>query len=165
MVVQNKKVLVPFNGKESSFRAVDYVGGIARNCSGCEVILLYVEAAPDESLLGIENGMSNASYSLDKEQIGQKFEEAKLSLFQRGIPKEYVTAKIISAELAGDNNIEKFECDSSVASAILKYYKKNNVGTIVLSRGCKSISNDFGLGVVSSYILKLAVDCTVWIVG
>lgn len=152
--MENGKLLLLFDGSESSFKAVDYVGGVARNCSGCEVTICFISEQSS-----IQNENHNSVYFETESIANDALESAKLKLMQRGIPKGYVSLEIFcktDGYLSSDGY-----CSDIIAQRVLEFRKKENFGTVVV--GIKK-SNLFMRSVINK-IIDDPVNFTVWIVG
>ncbi len=162
--MQNKKVLVAFDGSENSFNAVEYVGGIVRNCSGCEVMLLYVERLPDKDLYPDEESWKE-DCAKNEERMKLSLEEARSRLVQRGIPKEYVSTEYFASCRSPFHETEECSLGRSIGIDVLRIREEGDYGTVVIGRRGVSKAEEFLFGSVSTKIVQSAANCTVWVVS
>lgn len=162
--MQDKKVLLAFDGSENSFKAVEYVGGIARNCSGCDIMIFYVDGLSGTENRSHEDEWKNGCVEHTK-MITDALKKASHQLVQRGIPKECVFTKYITMCRPPFSEEETFSSDKEIADEILKFCKEGGYGTIVLGRHGDQKFNKLILGSVADRIVKSAEDCTVWVVS
>jgi nucleotide-binding universal stress UspA family protein len=85
-------------------------------------------------------------------KMGTTFEEARKVLEEAGIRRKRIETEIISGAY-------------SRASTLVEEARKRQCGTIVVGRRGLSKIEEFFLGRVSSKVLQMASDKTVWIVG
>ncbi|WP_432736247.1 universal stress protein [Maridesulfovibrio sp. FT414] len=158
------KVLIAFDGSDNSFKAVEYVGEIARNCSGSEICLLYVERLPDKDLFPDDESWKNKCGDTERD-IRQKLEEARDKLVDMGVPQEEISVEYFASCKSPFHDKDICSTGRSIGMDILRIREERGFGTIVIGRRGVSKAEEFLFGSVSTKVVQSAVDCTVWVVS
>lgn len=162
--MESIRVLVAFDGSENSFKAVDYVGEIARNCSGSEIALLYVERLPDKDIFPDDEAWKKECEHSEHE-ISAKLEQARLRLIELGVPREEVYIRYFSSCKSPFHETDMCSTGRSIGMDILRIREEEGFGTIVIGRRGVSKAEEFLFGSVSTKVVQSAVGCTVWVVS
>lgn len=163
---EDKGILVGVDPSEESMRAVRYVASIlgGRDRPEWRVHLIHVVRAlelltvsydpffvPDERVEWMKR-VEQQHMEEVRAKMGTTFEEARKVLEEAGIRRKRIETEIISGAY-------------SRASTLVEEARKRQCGTIVVGRRGLSKIEEFFLGRVSSKVLQMASDKTVWIVG
>ena len=157
-----EKVLICMDGSEGAKRAVQYTAATLAGSSGVTVTLLHVVRGVNifRQVFGgafhTEKGGewaqgANGVIAEAIKAIGPIFDNAREILLNAGLPAERVTQHILSGV-------------SSQAGAILDYAEQEGYGTLVVGRRGLTRVQEFFMGRVSSKVVQLAKDRTVWVV-
>jgi nucleotide-binding universal stress UspA family protein len=160
---QRGKILVAVDGSEGAMLAVDYVANVVGSIHHFDITLFHVvrgfdffhqmagrppDAAPDKVL--------KEKFDKELEQAGREiepvFEEATKRLLKAGAAPASVTEKVVK----GPN---------TRSSAIADEAEQGGYDTIVVGRRGLSKVQEFFMGRVSSKVIQLAKDKTVWVVS
>lgn len=163
---QEKGILIGLDPSEESMRAVKYVASIVggKDRPDLEIHLIHVVRAlelltvsydpfftPDERIEWMRR-VEQQHMEEVRAKMGDVFEEARKVLEDSGIRRKRIQEEIISGAY-------------SRAFTLVEEARKRNCGTIVVGRRGLSKIEEFLLGRVSSKVLQMASDKTVWIVG
>ncbi|CCO24781.1 universal stress protein [Maridesulfovibrio hydrothermalis] len=160
----NMKMLVAFDGSENSFKAINYVGGVARNCAGCEIVLLYVERLPDKDLFSDDKSWKDQCEK-NEHDITIKLTEARKKLVSMGVSEEEVEVEYFASCKSPFHETDVCSTGRSIGMDILRLREEGGYGTIVIGRRGVSKAEEFLFGSVSTKVVQSAVDCTVWVVS
>ncbi len=158
------RVLVAFDGSENSFKAVEYVGGIARNCSGGDIGLLYVERLPDKDIFPDDESWKKQCEHNERE-MNEKLDAAKKRLMELGVPGEEISIQYYASCKSPFHEADTCSAGRSIGMDILRIREEQGFGTIVIGRRGVSKAEEFLFGSVSTKVVQSAVDCTVWVVS
>ncbi|NDV26525.1 universal stress protein [Desulfovibrio sp. JC010] len=162
--METMKMLIAFDGSENSFKAVEYVGNIARNCSGCEIVILYVERLPDKDLFN-DDAAWEKQCAENEQAIKDKLAEAEKKLVSMGVnPGEVMTEYFASCK-SPFHETDICSTGRSIGMDILRIREEGEYGTIVIGRRGVSKAEEFLFGSVSTKVVQSAVGCTVWVVN
>jgi len=159
-----KKILVAVDGSANSERAVRYAGEIIGSAIGFEVKLVCVERVPERDLFPDEKSWKKAAAENDRHK--QEFlKHARGILEDAGIgpdkiSEEYVTSCGSPVTPEG----EYCSIGTSVAKEIMRVQQEGGYGTVALGRRGMSKAEEFLFGSVTTKVIHLAKDCTVWVV-
>jgi nucleotide-binding universal stress UspA family protein len=140
------KVLVALDTSEEAMRAVDYVGAMLEG-TDWQITLFHVIRGFEDWLAELKEDYEQAAKA-----TSTVFEEASVRLEKVGLKGDRIFTKIVSGM-------------TSRAEAIFLEAKNGGYGTIVVGRRGLSRVEEFFMGRVSSKVLQLAKDMTVWVVG
>ena len=136
------KFLVAFDGSEGSLRAVDCVGTMLGG-PDCKINLTNV----------VRYGEDEKSFIAEAEKmIAEAFDEAIEQLTDSGIPRNHISAQIITGA-------------ESRAGTIVDEAGQGRYGTIILGRRGLSRVKDFSMGRVSNKVIQIAKGHAVWMVS
>ncbi len=158
------KVLVAFDGSENSFKAVEYVGNIARNCSDCEIKILYVERLPDKDLFP-DDELWKEQCKLNEHEILEKLKIARKNLVNMGVCKDELSVEYFASCKSPFHETDICSTGRSIGMDILRIREEGGYETIVIGRRGVSKAEEFLFGSVSTKIVQSAIDCTVWVVN
>lgn len=158
------KVLVAFDGSENSFKAVDYVGSIAKNCSDCEINILYVERLPDKDIYKDDESWKTQC-ELNENEIMEKLEAARKILIDLGVANDELGMEYFASCKSPFHETDICSTGRSIGMDILRIREEGSYDTIVIGRRGVSKAEEFLFGSVSTKIVQSAVDCTVWVVS
>ncbi|WP_320169723.1 universal stress protein [Maridesulfovibrio sp.] len=162
--MKSLKVLIAFDGSDNSFKAVEYVGRIVRNCSSGEITILYVERLPDKDTFPDDESWEKQCLT-NEQGMKDKLAKARDMLVEQGVPKEDVAVEYFAS--CNSPVHEKCSCSAgrSIGMDILRIREEGGYGTIVIGRRGVSKAEEFLFGSVSTKVVQSAVDCTVWVVS
>ncbi|WP_320007785.1 universal stress protein [Maridesulfovibrio sp.] len=158
------KMLVAFDGSENSFKAVEYVGNIARNCSGGEIVVLYVERLPEKDMFPDDRSWENHCAENEKD-LRRKLDQAEKKLISMGVNSQEVRTEYFASCNSPFHNTDICAMGRSIGMDILRIREEGGYGTIVIGRRGVSKAEEFLFGSVSTKVVQSAVGCTVWIVN
>lgn len=163
---QDKGVLIGLDPSDESMKAVRYVASVmgGKDRPDWTVHLVHVVRAlelltvsydpffaPDERIEWMRS-VEQQHMEEVREKMGGVFEEARKILEEAGIRRKRIEEEIVSGAY-------------SRAATLVEEARKRSCGTIVVGRRGLSKIEEFFLGRVSSKVLQIAPDKTVWIVG
>lgn len=165
-VEELEKILVSIDGTEASQKAIDYLTKMSGIIKHCEITLFHVlPSVPPEMLEdgGSENPDVERELKEERDEEIDKwedqlkaetkkvFEDSKKRLLDSGMGKDQIKTKISvrSADIGKD---------------IVDTAQKGGYSTIVVGRRGVSFLKELALGSISYRVVKLAKDCTVWVV-
>jgi len=159
---QPGKYLVAMDGSDEAMRAVDYVGAMLAG-RDCTVTLFHVLRGFEFLTLGFGEVFVPSPEVLGGEEIKAEFQRAEEAmkevcnqaidrLEQAGLKRDQIRTKIVTGA-------------ASRAKAIVEESKNEGYGTIVVGRRGLSRVEEFFMGRVSSKVIQLAKEMTVWVVG
>jgi nucleotide-binding universal stress UspA family protein len=145
------KILVAFDGSKGAWRALDFVT-MTLSGSDYDLNLIHVIRGRENRSLEYHQMYSPRKYSeiTEKEMIAE-LAKARKKLIDNGFKPQQVTTKLITGVY-------------SRAGAIVAEAKQENYGTIVMGRRGQSKVRDFFIGRVTSKVIHIARDRTVWII-
>lgn len=158
------KMLVAFDGSENSFNAVEYVGNIGRNCSGAEIVLLYVERLPDKDLFPNDE-VWEKQCAENEQTMMAKLTEAEQRLIAMGVNSDDVKTEYFASCKSPFHETDICSTGRSIGMDILRIREEGDYGTIVIGRRGVSKAEEFLFGSVSTKVVQSAVGCTVWVVN
>ncbi len=147
----NRNILIAVDASENSRRAVQYVADLLGGIRGFKVSILHVIREPEEDEFAVE---------ADKEKwyITQHQEANRMLEEYRRI--------LLDADFAPDDvNVRStLKYCPSMAECILAERDLYEYNTLVVGRKGLSHKEEFLFGSVSGKIVRIARDCTVWVV-
>lgn len=153
--MDNKKLLIAFDGSENSLRAVEYVADVIDPGDGFSITLLHVERLPDRDMFPDEQAWIERRQARERE-AREALELAWGKLTARGLAVD--TRYLLAADRTTPAR------GSGVAQDILKSQRQGGYGTIVIGRRGMSKQEEFLFGSVSNRLIHDAQFCTVWVV-
>lgn len=149
--VVNRNILIAVDESENARRAVEYVAGLLGGVSGFKVSVLNIIMEPEEDYFSTKTEQDKwyQERSLMAEQM--------LTAFRR---------ILIDAGFAPDNVFTRstLRYCPSLAECILAERNQLEYGTLVVGRKGISPSEEFLFGSTSGKIIRIARNCTVWVV-
>ncbi len=158
-----RKLLACLDNSDGAMLAVDHIADILDSSGNCEITLFHAvrgfrgfrnfvreffsSEADKTAVEEIENELSRAAKLLEP-----SFDKAKAALISQGVVPERIHQKITPG--AG-----------SPAMAIMEEAKSGGYDTIIVGRRGLSRVEEFMMGRVSSKIINMAKDKTVWVVS
>ncbi|SDL61678.1 Nucleotide-binding universal stress protein, UspA family [Maridesulfovibrio ferrireducens] len=158
------KILVAFDGSENSFKAVEYVVDIVKNCPVSAVTILYVERLPDKDIFPDENSWVKQCEENEKE-INQKLAEAKKIILSAGISSEIAFVEYFASCQSPFHETDICTTGRSIGMDILRIREEGQYDTLVVGRRGVSKAQEFLFGSVSTKVVQSAIDCTVWVIN
>jgi nucleotide-binding universal stress UspA family protein len=160
---QRGKFLVAVDGSEGAMLAVDYVANMVGSIHHFEITLFHVVRGFDifHPIVGKTPGAApdkvlKEKYDKELEQAGREiepvFEEATKRLLKAGVAPASVREKIVKGA-------------STRSSAIADEAEQGGYDTIVVGRRGLSKVQEFFMGRVSSKVIQIAKNKTVWVVS
>ncbi|WP_320175266.1 universal stress protein [Maridesulfovibrio sp.] len=162
--MESMKMLVAFDGSENSFKAVEYIGNIARNCSGGEIVLLYVERLPDKDIFP-DDAAWEKQCGENEQAMMVKLAEAEKKLVSMGVNPEEIKIEYFASCKSPFHETDICSTGRSIGMDILRIREEGEYGTIVIGRRGVSKAEEFLFGSVSTKVVQSAVGCTVWVVN
>ncbi|WP_319779393.1 universal stress protein [Maridesulfovibrio sp.] len=162
--METMKMLIAFDGSDNSLKAVEYVGNIARNCSGCKIVLLYVERLPDKDRFPDDSAWEKQCAE-NEQNIKLKISEAAEKLVSMGVHPEEVQTEYFASCKSPFHETDICSTGRSIGMDILRIREEGGYGTIVIGRRGVSKAEEFLFGSVSTKVVQSAVGCTVWVVN
>jgi nucleotide-binding universal stress UspA family protein len=158
-----RKFLMCMDNSEGSMRTVRYLAEVLGGWKECEVSLFHAVRGHGGLRKFIREAFSSESdksaiESLEKELneaarlLEPSFDKAGAMLVSSGIGADSITKKIAS-------------CAGNCANAIMEEVEKGGYDTIVVGRRGLSKVEEFVMGRVSSKVIHLAGEKTVWVVA
>lgn len=161
-----ERLLVPIDATEASKLAIDYLARLGSLLKTSEITLCHVLPTIPPDML--EDGGSEdpkVERELKKErdeeicewegklkaETKKVFEGYKKQLIESGIPVANINTTLVGRNL-------------DIGKAIVEAAKEGGHSTIVVGRRGVSFLQELALGSVSYRVVKLAKDCTVWVV-
>ncbi len=158
-----RRVLMCMDNSEGAMQAVRYLAGVLDGSQKCKVTLFHAvrglggvrkfirEVFSAEADKGaaqkLENELTEAAKLLEP-----SFDRARTALVSSGMPTDSIAVKIES-------------CAGNCANAIVEEAEKGGYDTIVVGRRGLSRVEEFVMGRVSSKVIHLAGEKTVWVVS
>ncbi len=158
------KILVAFDGSDNSFKAIEYIGNIAKHCPICGISILHVERLPDKDLFQDDDAWANQCKKNEIE-MSNKMAEAKDILVEIGVAAEVVVAEYFASCKSPFHDTDICATGRSIGLDILRIREEGNYDTLVVGRRGVSKAEEFLFGSVSTKVVQSAVDCTVWVVS
>ena len=134
--MNEKRILVAFDGSENALRAVDYVGKVLGAAPGFQVRLLYVERVPERDFFATEAAWKEACEA-QAAGVRQALAKAEAALKAAGLPEGSVGSEYLPSCRSPQNQ----------------------------APACVSKAEEFLFGSVSTKVMHLAKDCAVWVVA
>jgi nucleotide-binding universal stress UspA family protein len=160
---QRDKFLVALDASEGAMLAVDYVARMIGCCPSVEVTLFHVLRGFDIFHQPVGKPAAPVSDPLWRERLEKELEQAGSGI--EGVFAE-ATGRLIGAGLAPARVSRKVvKGASSRAGAIVDEMEKGGFDTVVVGRRGLSRVQEFFMGRVSSKVIHLAKDRTVWVVS
>jgi nucleotide-binding universal stress UspA family protein len=149
--VMNRNILIAVDESENARRAVEYVAGLLGGISGFKVFVLHIIVEPEEDFFSdkAEQDKWYQDHSHKAEQMLTGFRQI-----------------LIDAGFAPDNVYTRstLRCCPSLAECILAERDQLEYGTLVVGRKGVSPGEEFLFGSTSGKIVRIARNCTVWVV-
>ena len=147
----NKKILIAVDASKNALKAVSYVSQTLNGMDGFFFILLHLINLPEADYFSSRSEQEEwiKKYRL---KIDGLFEKCRRILVREGFDPNMIALKM-----------RRCGC-SSIAECILEEQRRSRCGTLVVGRQGLSRSEEFLFGSVSSKIVSLARNCTVWVV-
>lgn len=161
--VQGARMLLALDPSQGAMQAVDYVASMLEGSTTAEVTLFHAVRGIDVFLQGVGEAFSvnydkswieKAQNDVEEavKEIEPMFDEARVRLIKAGLAPSRVKDRVVKGI-------------SSRAGAIVDEAKRGGYDTIVVGRRGLSRIEEFFIGRVSSKVIQLARDKTVWVVS
>lgn len=145
-------ILVAVDEMESSLRALNYVGEIARFLDTASICLLHVYPEPPPDFY--QNGGELTAYQTERiEHAEHIFSQGLEILIKKGIKREAVYHTTHMAE------------GKTISQTVLDVCDKGGFGTVVTGKRGVSKSEEFLFGSISNTLARNCRNFTTWIVG
>jgi nucleotide-binding universal stress UspA family protein len=147
----NRNILIAVDASENSRRAVQYVADLLGGIRGFKVSILHVIREPEEDEFAVEADKEKW-YIIQHQEANRMLEEYRRIL--------------LDADFAPDDvNVRStLKYCPSMAECILAERDLYEYNTLVVGRKGLSHKEEFLFGSVSGKIVRIARDCTVWVV-
>ena len=162
--MNEKRILVAFDGSDNALRAVDYVGKTLGPAPGFQVKLLYVERLPERDFFADEAAWKAACESQSIE-VRRSLAKAEAVLKAAGLPEGSVIAEYLPSCRSPQNQAPSCSLGTSIARDVVRIMVEQGFGTVVIGRRGVSKAEEFLFGSVSTKVMHLAKDCAVWVVA
>lgn len=162
--MNEKRILVAFDGSENALRAVDYVGKVLGPAPGFQVRLLYVERVPERDFFATEAAWKEACEAQAAE-VRQALAKAEAALKAAGLPADSVGSEYLPSCRSPQNQAPACSLGTSIARDVVRVMVEGDYGTVVIGRRGVSKAEEFLFGSVSTKVMHLAKDCAVWVVA
>jgi nucleotide-binding universal stress UspA family protein len=149
---EGKKILIAVDLSKSSLDAVDYVGQMVCCHPSVEVTLLHIIRAPSPD---VEPDPEERRIQIEREktEVLKMMETAGKRLTAVGVPEERICIQI-----------RVCSAPVRVADLILAEQQGGAYQTIVVGRRGLSRKEEFLFGSVSSFVVRNARECAVWVI-
>lgn len=162
--MNEKRILVAFDGSENALRAVDYVGKVLGPAPGFQVRLLYVERVPERDFFATEAAWKEACEA-QAGSVRQALAKAEAALKAAGLPESSVGSEYLPSCRSPQNQAPACSLGTSIARDVVRVMVEGGYGTVVIGRRGVSKAEEFLFGSVSTKVMHLAKDCAVWVVA
>ena len=147
----NRNILIAVDASENSRRAVQYVAGILGGMKGFKVCVLHVIREPEEDEFPGE-AEKEKWYDAHRKHVDRMLEEYLGMLTEAGFAPEEVSTR------------STLRYCPSMAECILAERDLLKYATLVVGRKGISHKEEFLFGSISGKIVRVARNCTVWVV-
>lgn len=147
----NRNILIAVDASENSRRAVQYVAEILGGMKGFRTTLLHVIREPEEDEFPVQ-GEKKKWYHSYRQQVDRMLEEYRAILLNAGFAPNDVSIR------------STLRYCPSMAECILAERDLLNYATLVVGRKGLSHKEEFLFGSISGKIVRIARNCTVWVV-
>lgn len=147
----NRNILIAVDASENSRRAVQYVADMAGGIQGFKASVLHVIREPEEDEFAAEADKEKW-YITQHQEANRMLEEYRQILLDGGFAPEDVNVR------------STLRYCPSMAECILAERDLYEYKTLVVGRKGMSHKEEFLFGSISGKIVRLARDCTVWVV-
>ena len=145
-------MLIAIDEKETSLKALHYVGRMAADIEGLTILLLHVYSEPPPDFY--QRGGSLDTYRTAGERYAEKlFAKAHEVLARYGIEREQINRMSLMAE------------GMTISDAVLSIRKQGKYGTVVVGKRGVSKAEEFLFGSISNALAKNSKGFSAWIVG
>ncbi len=147
----NRNILIAADESENAQRAVTYVGKLLGGLRGFKVTVLHVIREPEDDYFPKEAD-KDQWYNEYRQQVVQMLDKYRNILIDAGfIPEDVRTRSTVRY------------CPS-MAECILAERDKTEYSTLVIGRKGLTHKEEFLFGSISGKIVRIAKNCTVWVV-
>jgi nucleotide-binding universal stress UspA family protein len=147
----NRNILIAADESQNAQRAVTYVGKLLGGIEGFKVTVLHVITEPEEDYFHKE-GDKDKWYSEYRQQVDQMLEKYRNILIDAGFNPENVSTR------------STIQYCPSMAECILAERDNTEYSTLVVGRKGLTYKEEFLFGSISGKIVRIAKNCTVWVV-
>jgi nucleotide-binding universal stress UspA family protein len=147
----NRNILIAVDASENSRRAVQYVAGMLGGMKGFKATVLHVIREPEEDEFPVE-GEKEKWYPAHRQHVDRMLEEYRRMLIDAGFAPEDVSTR------------STLRYCPSMAECILAEQDLLKYATLVVGRKGLSHKEEFLFGSISGKIVRIARNCTVWVV-
>ncbi len=147
----NRNILIAVDASENSRRAVQYVAGMLGGIKGFKATVLHVIREPEEDEFPVE-GEKEKWFPAHRQHVNRMLEEYRRMLIDAGFAPEDVLTR------------STLRYCPSMAECILAEQDLLKYATLVVGRKGLSHKEEFLFGSISGKIVRIARNCTVWVV-
>jgi nucleotide-binding universal stress UspA family protein len=147
----NRNILLAVDASENSRRAVEYVAGMLGGLKGFKVSVLHVIREPEDDEFPVKEEKEKW-YHAHRQQVDRMLHEYKKMLLDAGFTTEDVSTR------------STLRYCPSMAECILAEQDLMQYATLVVGRKGLSHKEEFLFGSISGKIVRIARNCTVWVV-
>jgi nucleotide-binding universal stress UspA family protein len=147
----NRNILIAVDASENSRRAVQYVAEILRGMKGFRTTLLHVIREPEEDEFPGQEEKKKWCHA-HRQQVDRMLEEYRAMLLNAGFAPDDVSIR------------STIRYCPSMAECILAERELLKYATLVVGRKGLSHKEEFLFGSISGKIVRIARNCTVWVV-
>ena len=162
--MDNKKVLIAFDGSDNAIRAVRYVLDMLSGRGDCKVVLAHIERLPDRDMFASEQAWTEQCAAI-KARTRQGLDRARATLvaagFGDGAVSEIFVDSCCSPFQSGQDSCSMGE---NIALELLDIGRREGCGTLVVGRRGLTKAEEVVFGSVSNRLVRSARDCALWVV-
>jgi nucleotide-binding universal stress UspA family protein len=147
----NRNILIAVDTSENSRRAVQYVADMLGGIRGFYVAILHIIREPEEDEFAVEEEKEKWFIS-HRQQADRMLEEYRQILLDANFAPEDVDTR------------SALRYCPSMAECILEEWDQLEYKTLVVGRKGLSHKEEFLFGSISGKIVRIARNCTVWVV-
>ena len=147
----NRNILIAVDASENSRRAVQYVADLLGGIKGFKVSILHVIREPEEDEFPVEE-QKDKWFITQRQETDRMLEEYRRILLDAHFAPEDVAIR------------STLRACPSMAECILEERDMHEYKTIVVGRKGLSRKEEFLFGSISGKIVRIARNCTVWVV-
>lgn len=148
---KNRNILIAVDASENSRRAVQYVAGMLGGMKGFKATVLHVIRVPEEDEFPDE-GKKEKWFHAHTKHVERMLAEYRKMLIDAGFAEEDVSTR------------STVRYCPSMADCILAERDLLEYATLVVGRKGLSRKEEFLFGSISGKIVRIARNCTVWVV-
>jgi nucleotide-binding universal stress UspA family protein len=147
----NRNILIAVDESQNAQRAVTYVGKLLGGINGFKVTVLHVISEPEEDYF-LKEADKEKWYDEYSQQVDKMLEKYRNILIDAGFSPENVATR------------STIRYCQSMAECILAETDNTEYSTLVVGRKGLTHKEEFLFGSISGKIVRIAKNCTVWVV-